>query len=141
MPEIIPVQTASFRGVYETIGGVFTPKALEWTVFDDTIGEVIEIEFLNQRGLTFLLIKHDCIANWTLQLIPTKTVPDTPFYLDFEAFNVSIPATVGQKQNVIGPFSGSFDTNGYIQGLLIGEFSSPFETVSIAAIRLPQGSR
>ena len=140
MSEVLPIQKASFRGIYENVGGIFTPKPLEWTIFDSEFSSPIDFEFTNKRGLTFVLLKINSFSLWVCQISVPKVITDIPFDLFMQQTNTYIvqnPPILNKGRNIIGPFSGSFDTNELVQGQLSGDFPSPYDTVSIAVVRLP----
>lgn len=142
MQVTFPVQKASFRGIYEMIGGVFTPKSLDWFVLtDEEYESFVEFQFENTRGLTFMIVKHNCSQQWTFQMQAVKTIPDNPFDLGLVGMNVYIPLFGNQKQEIIGPFSGSFDVNGVASGLLMYNGNmEPNTKLFVAVVALPQGS-
>lgn len=144
MATTLPVQKASFRGLYETVGGIFTPKPLEWTLADyDLLIYDPNFEFRNTRGLTFVLIKINYSpVSWILGLRVFKTIDDIPINLELGGVTIVISSLPGQKQNIIGPFSYVFDANEIVQFSLrrSGIPMLPNESLSLAVISLPHGS-
>jgi hypothetical protein len=142
MEYTFPVQKASFRGIYEMVNGIFTPKSLDWFVLtDEDLENSVNFYFENKRGLTFMIIKHTCIDSWTLQIPSTKKIVDNPFDLGLVGVSLYIPHVGLNNQNIIGPFSGSFDIDGIISGILTYPGTmAPGESLSVAVVSLPQGS-
>jgi hypothetical protein len=141
MEYTFPVQKASFRGIYEMVNGIFTPKSLDWFVLtDEDLENSVNFYFENKRGLTFMIVKHNCLERWILQIQSTKKIVDNPFDLGLVGTSVYISQLSNKKQNIFGPFSGSFDIDGIISGILIYPGTMmPGESMSAAVVCLPHG--
>jgi hypothetical protein len=141
MEVTFPVQKASFRGIYEMVNGVFTPKSLDWFVLtDEEVENTVNFQFENKRGLTLMIVKHNCAFNWICQVLTPKEIVDNPFNLLLGGISANIAYQVNEKQNIIGPFSGSFDLNGITQGELhYNDTMMPGEIMSAAVVCLPHG--
>jgi hypothetical protein len=124
------------------VNGVFTPKSLNWFVLTaDDAENVVNFQFENKRGLTFMFIKHTCTEFWTLRIPTTKTIVDNPFDLSLSEGGAFIHSLANKKQNIIGPFSGSFDNNGIVSGDLSHDgMMIPGTKLFVAVVSIPQGN-
>ena len=129
----LAVQLASFKGIYTSPGGVFTPGPLTWANPDDVNGN----EFENTRGKTFIVIENTSSTpddDIVVTLDATVTVPETP-----SSIPVTDPVvTVGDGEaNIIGPFTGNFEDNGVIGMTYTLEGTLLATDVNIAVVKLP----
>jgi hypothetical protein len=130
MDLLLPVQKASFQGIYELMEGVFVPKALEWV----TIEDVTQCAFENQRGLTFVMAKSNIAGRAAYILNTTKQLTDSPFNLEVSDVLQIIYANM---TNIIGPFSNTF-SNIHLVHFNIVKIDDPIN-VSLAVVQLPKG--
>ena len=135
--EIIPVQDASFKGIYTSLDP-FTPGPILWSEPRYAGGNLVE----NTAGRVFIIVRNRSIVTpniWINKNFQSARlyIPPGPAYLNPE-FGSSIIALSPGSTNIFGTFSENFEEP-ITHNVSIGwnDNGAPSNEIDVAAIRLP----